>query len=168
LPRILSESLHRADIGNCAVADARDTKLGQAPRRWHAFHDHHIDGERNTIADVADQRIVPQARNEEAGRSCSGIGFRAVKSVVNRVCRVALLTQKQICPRIDKEVDALRSRSFTNGRDPPGVLVDWIEPGALNDAVFEIDPDDTEFKEAGHIFGQRTIVVAVAPLRCAQ
>jgi hypothetical protein len=38
------------------------------------------------------------------------------------------------------------------------VLVDWIEPGALNDAVFEIDPDETEFKEAGHIFGQRTIV----------
>src|ERR1700760_3882033 len=56
-----------------------------------------------------------------------------------------------------------RSRSFTNGRDPPGVLVDWIEPGALNDAVFEIDPDNTEFKEAGHIFGQRTIVVAVVP-----
>jgi hypothetical protein len=69
-----------------------------------------------------------------------------------------LLTQKQICPRIDKEVDALRSRSFTNGRDSPGVLVNWIEPGALNDAVFEIDPDETEFKEAGHIFGQRTIV----------
>src|SRR5205807_1869541 len=51
----------------------------------------------------------------------------------------------------------------TNGCDPPGLLVDWIEPGALNDAVCEIDPDDTEFKEAGHIFGQRTIVVAVAP-----
>src|SRR5204862_2384058 len=83
--------------------------------------------------------------------------------VVNRVSRVALLTQKQICPRIDKEVDALRFRSFTNGYDPPGVLVDCIEPGALDDAVFEIDPDDTEFKEAGHIFGQRTIVVAVAP-----
>jgi hypothetical protein len=74
-----------------------------------------------------------------------------------------LLIQKQICPRIDKKVDGLRSRSFTNGCDPAGMLVDWIEPGALNDAVFEIDPDDTEFKEAGHIFGQRTIVVAVAP-----
>src|SRR5205823_7061799 len=98
-----------------------------------------------------------QARNEEAGRSCGGIGFRAVKSVVNRVCRVALLTQK--------EVDALHLRSFTNGCDPPGVLVDWIEPGTLNDAVFEIDPDDTEFKEAGHIFDQRTIVVAVAPFQ---
>ena len=138
MARILAESLHRPDIGNRAVADARDTKLGQAPRRWHAFHDHHIDGEHNTIADVADQRIVPQARNEEAGRSCGGIGFRAVQSVVNRVSRVALLTQKQICPRIDKEVDALRFRSFTDGCDPPGVLVDWIEPGALDDAVFEI------------------------------
>ena len=74
-----------------------------------------------------------------------------------------MLTQKQICPRIDKEVDAFHPRSFTNGCDPPGVLVDWIEPGALNDAVFEIDPDDAEFKEAGRIFGQRTIVVAVAP-----
>src|SRR5262249_40987215 len=104
LPRILSESLHRADIGNRAVADARDTKLGQAPRRRYAFHDHYIDGERNAIADPADQRIVPQARNEEAGRSCGGIGFRAVESVVNGACRVAWLTQKQVCPRIDKEV----------------------------------------------------------------
>src|SRR3954454_8459821 len=95
--------------------------------------------------------------------SCGGIGFRTVQSVVKRVCRVALLTQKQICPRIDKGVNALRSRSFTNGCDPPGVLVDWIEPGALNDAVFEIDPDDTEFKEAGHIFGQRTIVSLSPP-----
>src|SRR5690242_18615025 len=60
-------------------------------------------------------------------------------------------------------VNALRFRSFTNGCDPPGVLVDWIEPGALDDAVFAFDSDDTEFKEAGHIFGQRTIVVAVAP-----
>ena len=103
MPRILSESLHRADTGNRAVADARDTKLGQAPSRRHAFHDHHIDGERNAVADAADQRIVPQARNEEAGRSCGCIGFRAVQSVVNRVCRVALLTQKQVCPRIVEE-----------------------------------------------------------------
>ena len=52
--RLLPESLHRADIGNGAVADARDTELGQALSRRHAVHNHHIDGQRYAIADSAD------------------------------------------------------------------------------------------------------------------
>src|SRR5947207_13757489 len=67
--RLLSDSLHRADIGNCAVADARDTELGQALSRRHAVHNHHIDGQRYAIAAPTNQCIVPQTRNEEAGRT---------------------------------------------------------------------------------------------------
>src|SRR3954454_25047242 len=55
--------------------------------------------------------------------SCGGIGFRTVQSVVNRVCRVALLTQKQICPRIDKGVNALRLRI------PLSQLHEWLRSG---------------------------------------
>src|SRR4051794_29059793 len=84
-------------------------------------------------------------------------------SGVNRVCRVALLTQKQICPRIDKGVNALRSPSFTNGCDPPGMVDDWTQGGPLKEAVFEIDPGDPAFKEPGHSFGQRTIDVPGSP-----
>ena len=111
--------------------------------------------------------FIPGLRDDALiGRICDGVALpvnvmvmEGVPALVRAWCRARQLRRNSLCPRIDKEVDALRSRSLTNGRDPPGLLVDWIEPGALNDAVFEIDPDDTGFKEAGHIFGQRTIVV---------
>ena len=47
----------------------------------------------------------------------------------------------------------------------PGVLVDWVEPGALDDAVFEIDPDRAEFGKAGNVCSQHTVVVAVSAFK---
>src|SRR5262249_29952839 len=94
-------------------------------------------------------------RNEEAGRTGGCIRLRAVQSVANRLCWIAFLTQKQVCPRVDKEIDALLACRSTNGCDPACLPVHWIEPGALDDAVFEIDPDHAEFEKARDVFGQR-------------
>src|SRR5262249_31288051 len=90
------------------------------------------------------------------------IRLRAVQSVANRLCWIAFLTQEQVCPRVEKEIAALFACRSTNGCDPACLPVHWIEPGALDDAVFEIDPDHAEFEKARDVFGQRTIVVAVS------
>jgi hypothetical protein len=67
LLRFLLESAHRVDERNRTVADARDTEIRQAIIRWHAVHDHDVDGHRDALADSPDERIVGQAGNEEAG-----------------------------------------------------------------------------------------------------
>src|SRR5262249_5646818 len=48
---------------------------------------------------------------------------------------------------------------------PACLPVDCIEAGALDDAVFEIDPDHAEFEKAGNVFGQHTVVVAVSAFK---
>ena len=60
----------------------------------------------------------------------------------------------------NKSVRALMKRStpffycrVTNSCDPARLPVDRIKPRALDDAVFEIDPDHAEFEKARNVFG---------------
>jgi hypothetical protein len=52
-----------------------------------------------------------------------------------------------------------------NSCNPACLPVDCIEPGALDDAVFEIDPDHAEFEKAGNVIGQHTVLVAVSAFK---
>ena len=118
-----------------------------------------------TITDSPDQCIVLQTRNEEAGRTGAGVRLRAVQSVANRLCRIAFLTQKQVCPRVDEEVDALLVSCVANSSDSVRLPVDRIKADSFYNAVFEINPDNSQIENTGYVFSQRFIVIAVSAFK---
>src|SRR4029453_13058605 len=104
-------------------------------------------------------------RNEEAGRTSAGVRLRAVQSIADRLCRIALLTQKQVCPRVDEEVDALLVGRVANSSDAVRLPVDSIEADTLHNAVFEVHPDNPQVEHTGYVCSQYCIVVAVSSFK---
>src|SRR4029077_4725457 len=115
------------------------------------IHDHHVDGQDRAVTDSTDQRLVLQARNEEAGGTGAGVRLRALEGRVDGVSRVARLHKEQVRPRVDEKVNALLLCRVADGGDPPCLPADVVKAGPLHDAVFEVNPDNPQVEDAGDV-----------------
>ena len=97
LARLLFERIHRADVGDWTVADARDAKPCQSINGWHTVHDHDVDGQRDAVANPTNERFVFQAGDKEPGGASSGVCFAPVESLAHRMRRIAV-GKKHVCP----------------------------------------------------------------------
>ena len=147
LARLLFERIHRADVRDGTVADARDAKPGQAINCRHTVHDHDVDGHRYAVADPTDERIVCQAgdKNPEAP---AGVRFGPVESLAHRMRRIAAGPETQIGPRVDEECHALLLRCCADGRDPTRLALDLAKSRAIDDPVLKVDADHAQIDQS--------------------
>ena len=160
--RLLPKRTHSADIGDRTVADACNAELGEPAIRWRAVHNHDVDGQRDRLGNLPDQRIVHQAGNEEAGCAGRRVGLGSVERFADSLRAVIAMFEKHIRASVDEKIDALLLRRFTNGRNTARLPVEAVKSRTFDDPIFEIDADHAEIQEARDVRGQLTIVFAVA------
>src|ERR1700732_3934187 len=92
--RFLPERVHRVDIGNGSIADARNPDFSEALVVWYPVHHHHIDRQRGALTDPGDQRLLLQPRDEEA--RCPGrlVGAGSVQRSLDRGLWIITLPEK--------------------------------------------------------------------------
>src|SRR5689334_8558225 len=108
LARLLTKLRHCLAVWERAVADPRDAKRSQARIVRHALHHHDVHRQRNALADLADQPVLHQTRDEEAGRTGIRIGPRAIDRLPDMPRWLLAMFEEEIGACIDEKRDTLR------------------------------------------------------------
>ena len=146
LARLLFERIHHADVGDGAVADARDAKLCQLIIGWHAVHDHDVDRQRDAVTNPTDQRSVFQAGDEEPRGARSGVCFAPVESLADRLAGSPSI--EHVRPSVDEERNAFALCCGADGSDPTRLAVDPVKALALDDQILKVDADHAEIDQS--------------------
>src|ERR1700722_2804545 len=151
--RFLPERVHRVDIRNGSVADARNPEFSEALVVWYPVHHHHINRQRGALTDPGDQRLLLQPRDEKA--RCPGrlVGAGSVQRSLDRGLWIIALPEKQIRACVDEQRDLLLVGGLPDRGDATGLPINAVQSGPLDDAIFEIDSNDTQIQQVADVLG---------------